>query len=298
MLNKAILAFDAGGTSFKYALLSYESLEFIGKEEFYPVPSFGTTDEMLGLFRRVFTDAIAQSRALSLDISDIAFSVPGPFDCKRGVSLMKHKWPAVKDIPLVDVFRKFGVFADNVRFSFLHDVHSFLLGEKYFGKAAECRKAAGIVIGTGVGFGMWDGENFITDETGHPRYGIYKSPYRGGILEDFVSGRGIVAAYERLTGKSSSAKAIEDEARKGNPDAIKIYSDMGCMLGEVVFPILEEYGIEAVVFGGRLSLAFDLFVDSFSYEVRAKSRGMIVYPSEMLEHAAMKGAAIWSKRFL
>ena len=104
MTRVVILAVDAGGTSFKYALLNDEDYSIIGKEQFYPISSFGTKEELLGSFFRLFKDAQKQCDELSLTLSRVALSVPGPFDCARGVSLMKHKWLALKDVPLIDVF--------------------------------------------------------------------------------------------------------------------------------------------------------------------------------------------------
>jgi len=143
---------------------------------------------------------------------------------------------------------------------------------------------------------MWDGKRFIADSLGLPKIGIYKIPYHDGVLEDFVSGRGVSASYERKTGKVISAKDIEDLARKGDVVSRLVYEDMGAVLGSIVGGILSEYGMQAVVFGGRLSLAFDFFGQSFSRAICAEEKHIKVYQSHMLEHAAMKGVALWAKR--
>ena len=159
--------------------------------------------------------------------------------------------------------------------------HAFLLGEKYFGEAKDVQSTAAIIIGTGVGFGMWDGKRFIADSLGLPKIGIYKIPYQDGVLEDFVSGRGVSASYERKTGKVISAKDIEDLARKGDVVSRLVYEDMGAVLGSIVGGILSEYGMQAVVFGGRLSLAFDFFGQSFSRAICAEEKHIKVYQSHM-----------------
>jgi len=296
MYRKVILAIDAGGTSYKHALFDYESLELQGKESFMPISSFGTKEGLLGVFRDIFKDAVSTCESSRFAMDCVAFSVPGPFDCHKGISLMKHKWPALKDVGLVDEFRTFGILPKGLRFSFVHDVHAFLLGEKYYGEANTCDTAAAAVIGTGIGFGMWDGEKFIVDDTGHPLCGIYKYPYKNGTVEDVVSGRGVSSQYLAQTGKNLSAKDIENLARSGDTTASEVYAKMGTVLGEIIAPILAQYSIEALVIGGRLSFAFDLYRKQLEAAINKKEHHVVVYQSGMLEHAAMKGAAAWAKQ--
>lgn len=295
MKEKCILSIDAGGTSFKYNILDFESLDPLEEEVFIPLPGDNCKDKMLSLFRDIFVDAINKSKLINREISNVAFSVPGPFDCRLGVSHMSHKWPSLKEVPLVSEFLNFGLFSNEIPYSFVHDVHAFLLGEKVFGKAKAKNRVAAVVIGTGVGFGMWDGEGFIVDETGHPKCGIYKYPYMDGILEDYVSGRALSYSYKQKTNINVSAKELADLARKGDDIAKKCFCELGMNLGNVLADILIEYNMEALIVGGRISLAFDLFSDSLEKQLRSNKCDTIVYQSELLESAAIRGAAAWAK---
>lgn len=293
MGNKAILAVDAGGTSIKYSLVSNDDLSQLTEEYFFNMPSAGTKEELLGTFAAVLKSAAEQSEKIGCMIGSAAFSVPGPFDCKKGVSLMPHKWMAIKGICLPAEFEKMNILPSRTPSYFLHDVHAFLVGEKYFGTAANYANTLGIIIGTGLGVGIWENNDLGVDENGNPLYSIFKRRYRDGILEDYVSGRAIREAYRRATGRSHDAKAIEIAARKGDDAAKKVYSDMGSILGENIRDIVERHHIECIVVGGRVSLAFDLYRDALCETV---GRGVSAYASQLLESAAMRGVAAWSVR--
>lgn len=91
MRTQAILAIDAGGTSIKYTLLRFSDLAVQMEPRFFAVPVPGTRDELLSVFEAVFRDADLCAREQGSEIICLALSVPGPFDCTAGISLMKHK---------------------------------------------------------------------------------------------------------------------------------------------------------------------------------------------------------------
>lgn len=289
MDNSAILAVDAGGTSIKYSLVSQRDLRQLTEEYFLDMPSMGTREELLASFAAVFDSAAQQSEKIGCTISSAAFSVPGPFDCKNGVSLMPHKWAAIKGVNLPEAFEIMGI--PRIPYYFLHDVHAFLAGEKFFGTAANYANTLGIIIGTGLGVGVWENDDLGVDENGNPLYSIFKRPYRDGILEDYVSGRAIREAYRRKTGLSLDAKTVEIAARNGDNTARDVYRGMGSILGENIRDIVERHHIECIVVGGRVSLAFDLFSDALC---EAAGNGVTTCASQLLESAAMRGVAAWS----
>ena len=156
MGNRANLAVDAGGTSIKYSLVSNDTLDQLTEEHFFNMPSSGTKEELMGTFAAVLEGAMEQSRKIDCTIASTAFSVPGPFDCKNGISLMPHKWAAVKGVCLPEEFEKMNILPPHIPTYFLHDVHAFLVGEKFFGAAANHTNTLGIIIGTGLGVGVWE----------------------------------------------------------------------------------------------------------------------------------------------
>lgn len=289
-MDKVILAVDAGGTSIKYRLLRVKDYAFLTEQKFYDMPSMGTKSEILNVFENMFADAARQCEELGGEIVRGAFSVPGPFDCAAGISRMEHKWMSLKDVPLREVFREMGILPERTEYTFLHDVHAFLVGEKYFGYARNLGNVLGVIIGTGLGLGLWENGGLQFSESGGPLYSIFRRVCREGILENYVSGRGLSTAYVHNGGQFLEAREIADKAREGDWAARAAYRQMGTILGENIADIVIRHKIQCIVVGGRVSLAFDLF----GQDLRDALGGcIIIYASEMLESAAMLGAAVW-----
>lgn len=184
--------------------------------------------------------------------SRLALAVPGPFDYRKGIFLMKHKFAAVYGSDL----RSLLGLPQETEIRYLHDVVAVLLGVMQDNPG----NVALITIGTGLGFACSLGGKILLDQLGSPARSLYNKPCRGGILEDLVSKRGINNAYERLTGVAGvNPLNVSLKARAGDPDAVKVYSDLGSILGEEIAPILNELEIEALLLGGQISKSFDLF---------------------------------------
>ncbi len=289
-MSKVVLAIDGGGTSIKYRLLRKEDYAFLTEQRFYDMPSIGTKSEILYVFEKIFADAMRQCEEMGAEIVHAAFSVPGPFDCVAGISRMEHKWISLKDVPLRKAFREMGILPETTEYTFLHDVHAFLAGEKHFGDARNYENSLGVIIGTGLGLGLWENGGLRFSEGGGPFYSIFHKPYQEGVLEDYVSGRGISMAYARSSGLYLEAKEIASKAREGERAAHIVYRQMGAILGENIADIVMRHKIQCVVIGGRVSLAFDLFGETLCETLGENVR---IYTSKMLESAAMLGAAVW-----
>lgn len=292
-MGKVVLAVDAGGTSIKYRLLSEGDYRFLTEQKFYDMPSMGTKSEILSVFGSMFADAVRQCGELGGEIVRAAFSVPGPFDCVAGVSRMEHKWRSLKGIPLKEVFRETGILPETTEYTFLLDVYAFLAGEKFFGYAKNYGNSLAVIIGTGLGLGLWENGGLRFSEEGGAFYSIFRRPYREGILEDYVSGRGLSTAYAHRSGQILDAREIADKAREGDWTAREAYRQMGNILGENIADIIMRHKIQCIVIGGRVSLAYDLFGQAF-YDAAGGCTS--IYASNMLESAAMLGAAAWGGR--
>lgn len=296
--EQAILAVDAGGGSVKYALISTDCRTLLTPPAFFAMPPFGTKEDLLEVFYRLFSDAAARCRAGGWQLCCAAFSVPGPFDCENGISRMRHKWPALQGVSLRSAFAGSGLLPPGIPIGFLHDVHAFLLGERLLGRLGSCPCAAAVILGTGLGFGAWKDGRLLLSETGDPLLRIFNLPWQDGILEDRVSGRGLSGGYARLCGRTLDARQIAEAARQGDACAREAYRQMGEVLGSALQPLLRQYAVNGLVFGGRISCAFDLFGPAFLTASRAEQQGVLVYPSRQLEQAAMCGAAAWTSGVL
>jgi len=130
-----------------------------------------------------------------------------------------------------------------------------LLGEMASGAGKGYDRVALVTLGTGLGFAMSIDGKLNNNEMGSPAVPLWNRPYGKGILEDYVSKRGFLRGFpEGLTVKDLAMKA-----NKGDSAALFRFADAGAVLAQSIAPILEEYRIECLLFGGQISRSFNLF---------------------------------------
>lgn len=184
----------------------------------------------------------------------IAVAIPGPFDYNEGRFLMTHKFASVYG----RLFRDIAGIPDSTGLFFCHDVVAMLRGEMKTGYGAGFKRVALITLGTGLGCAVSiDGEILLKPQ-GSPSTSIYARPYGNGILEDYVSKRGIMAEYASLGGSARTVKEIADRAKAGEEEALVAFMNTGARLAESIAPMLREYSIECLLFGGQISRSFSL----------------------------------------
>lgn len=244
-LNKDVspVLLDVGGTFIK-----------CGDGREVPVDSNGSRTEIVSSLKA----AVGQlKRGMQ-----VAVAIPGAFDYDRGVFLMKHKFAAVYGEKFQDiVLDGTGLTEDDVEFRFIHDVNCMLLGEISGGAAKGLGNTALVTLGTGLGFSMYVNGSILENELKSPKVSIYNLPFRDGILEDYASKRGIISGYLRHKGVDSTAlavKEISDLAHGGDESAQAAFSEAASIIGNVISPVLAEYGISCLLFGGQISRSFDL----------------------------------------
>ncbi len=227
-------------------------------------------------------EEIASSLRLAVGEADaVAAAVPGPFDYEHGVFLMKHKFSAVYGERFADLCGK-----PDTPMRFIHDVNCMLLGETAEGNGRGYSRVALVTLGTGLGFSMSIEGRILKSPAGSPLVSIYSLPYRDGVLEDYASKRGFLRAY----GCSDiTVKEIAGRALNGDCQARKTFDDVGRLIAGAIAPILEEYAIEALLFGGQISRSFALMAESVECGLKNISSLKFVGPVSDIDNATFKG---------
>lgn len=289
-MQRYVIAIDAGGTFFKSAIISDNAEILPGSFLTVPANSDGSPEIVKEGYRRTITTQLRTAQKAGIEISAVAIDTPGPFDYEGGISLMKHKFKAIYNLPLRPWINE---YAGDVPVTFIHDSAAFLTGEMWNSPYGEFRNAAGAMIGTGLGFAtMMDGV-VLKKPDGDPLYDIWCEPYDIGdgeehIAEDFVSGRGIAARY---TPGGRNAKEIELLATTGDEDALKVYRDTGTILGRAAAPYLKKVGAEIFILGGQISRALPLFEAELREALSDVPTLKKIVRSARLEYSHMFGAA-------
>jgi len=295
--KSVILGVDAGGQSYKYALIGYEDLLPVTALCYLPVDSNGDAAAILDVWHEVIHRGMDEAGKRGMDIRAMACSCPGPFDYLKGISLMDHKWKAIKGVPLAEDFHGNGLSKDIPVF-FCHDGNSLVLGEMAIGVAKGFRRVGGYIIGTGLGFGACCDGNLQIDAKGNPVFRLFSRPYRGETIEAFAASRGVPRWYETITGRKTefTAKDIGAMAQNGDTDAIRAYRCMGMAIAEASADIIRNYGLQCLVFGGRISNSFPIFGPAYAEEL--VNLGLTVpfmVQSNGGEALAMSGASSYGK---
>lgn len=232
--REAYRLLDVGGTAIKCA---------DGRS--FPSRSGGTREQIAQALRLAVGDPAA--------LRGLGVAIPGPFDYREGVFRMNHKFAAVKGMP----FRVVACIPEGVPVRFMHDVHAVLAGAvRMMGLGGN---TAVVTLGTGLGFGFTVRGEIQANALGSPARSLYNLPCRDGILEDYVSARGIRNLYARETGDCQvSAQDIAQRARVGDRFARDAFRTAGTILGEYLPPLLRELETGTLLFGGQVSRSFDL----------------------------------------
>lgn len=239
---------DIGGTFVKHSTVHHGVIEQPGM---FPIAENGTAEQITQTIITYLKKYPAKK---------IAISMPGPADFKQGIMLMKHKFASMYGICLGELVQQ--AFPES-EISFVHDGVAFMLGEALFGAARYCSSAAGVTLGTGLGFVIFQDGKVLVRSSLSPFMPLWNRKYLSGIAEDYVSGRGIRRRWLELGQADANVKEIAKLARNGNTQAIELMRETGRMLGELLTQHLSEQLIEKIVIGGQISKSWDLMRNGF-----------------------------------
>ena len=239
-----ILALDVGGTTIKSAVFENGVIKFRLPQE--PSCSNGSLDEIISAFRRLIDAG---------DVDGIGIAMPGPFDMRNGKSSMVEKFGELNGLCLPELLGR-----NDIRF--IQDASAFLTGEILRGRAGAFRRVGAITLGTGIGsVAAIDGKLLLNEER-RPvaEHALWKRPFKGGVVEDFISSRGILARYP----EAGSVKAIGERAERGEPRAVAVWRCVGEDLAEVLSVWINELSLEYVVVGGQIAKSFRFFAGALA----------------------------------
>lgn len=286
-MERVLLAVDAGGTFFKYALVT-EDYKLIFEGE-CPAHSDGSLQDIEWAWRGLVREALTQSEKLGKMLSRMVISTPGPYDFVSGCPMMKHKFTAAYGVSVLPWLH---AELPNAPVSFLHDSTAFLLGQMHFGAAKDAKNPAAVTLGTGFGFGCAKDGHVLVNAARSSYISVWNKPFRAGITEDYVSRRAIRANYQALSGCDAVAlpdvKEIAERAQAGEAAAIETFKQMGEALGEILRPVLVSLNTDKLVIGGQIAKAHALFLPYALPSIPCS-----VAPAQGGTDTALLGAAIF-----
>jgi len=284
------LGVDLGGTKISAGIVS-RSGEITGDITKIPTepekPAEGIVSNICFAIEKTLKTA-----GCSLDNLDgIGIGSPGPLDIDNGIILTPRNLPSLHNFALKEAISK----RLNTPVYINNDGNLFVLGESWFGGGRDANIVYGVTLGTGFGSGFVINKKIFNGSTGTAAE-IWCFPYRDGIIEDYVSGRGITKSYKDKTGKEIEPKEIADNALKGDLAAVKVWIEFGEHLGVALSYAVNVVDPEIIIIGGSISKNFNLFSESLDKTLRKHinpipAQRLKVVPAQLGDNAGLIGAA-------
>ena len=213
---------------------------------------------------------------------------PGWVDTERGVVPAAPQLIGWRDVPLVEILQeRLGV---TVRLE--NDANAAALGENAFGAGRGTRHMLYITVSTGVGAGiiadgrLYRGAKGSAGEIGHTIIDPSGPPCgcgSRGCLESLSSGTAIARRAAEAADRGGSAilaaireregrlgaRQVADAARQGDAASAAIYEEAGRFLGIALANAVNLLSPEAIILGGGVMQAKELFLPRAEEEMRA-----------------------------
>ena len=257
--NSRIVLLDVGGTFVKSSLGIAGKGAVEGTFASTPICSDGSAEEIKASFREAVAGQIRRAEGEGCTVEAVCAALPGPFNYKEGVFMMKHKFASVYGCSFREILGD--VIGPDIRLAFVHDVNGALLGALAADESLKEGHVALSTFGTGLGFAYSVGGEVMESPTGSPARNIWNLPYLGGILEEYVSRRAILRFYSEQGGvlaEGEDVKEISERARKGDAKALEAFRSAGRHYAAGVKELISELGIRQLLFAGQIARSFDL----------------------------------------
>lgn len=293
MNNKCFILLDVGGTFVKSLVATLEGELLLDTENSVPIDSDGTRHEIEQSFAAVIANGSSIAKGKGYALAGVGIAFPGPFNYHTGISYMTHKFAALEGISVKDFFHSLPEIGPDMPVVFMHDVTAAVAGELSFGAAQGYKNVAVVTLGTGLGFAHTINGEIQYSSMGSPSISIYDKPYKGGVLEDYASKRGFLRSYAEVRGEENreelTVAMIGKMCGEGDKEALQSFYNVGEILATELKPLLEEYHIECLLFGGQISRSFAHFEPALKPLLNEVSSLKHLSPMQNLSTAAPLG---------
>lgn len=293
MKKKYAIGADIGGSHISTVLIDMDKGNMLAKSlAEQKVDNQASSDEIF----KNWAIAIKKSMDYSKDgeLVGIGFAMPGPFDYKTGIALLKNvaKYESLYGINVGDELKKILNLPASMPFRYLNDAMSFAIGECWLGKASSYKNVVAVTLGTGFGSAFLTSGVPVIEGDRVPKMGyVYHIPYESGIADDYFSTRWFIREYAAKTGVT--CKGVKEIAKRAatESEAKKMFEDFGTNIGNFLAPLLLNFEANCLVIGGNVTGAFSLFGPSFGNALKKHHINIEIVISELMESAAMTGSA-------
>ena len=305
-LKEAAVAIDLGGTNLRMGVVDEAGRVIHWKKQ----PTPGNRKSILQSIQALVGDGLEICTASQHDAVGIGISTGGQVSFKTGVIVSATSLiPDWSNVPLREIIEgryHVPVYADN-------DGNCYAVAEKRFGKGKLLDNFIGLVLGTGIGGGIYvDGKplrgagNFAA-EIGHVSVdanGPECSCGGRGCIELFASGSGIARwasdnpLLRHLAGPNGefTSRMIGEASRAGDSSATALLDAAGERLGVAMAGMVNAFNPECIIISGSLLELESPFLDTFRNTVmrramKANVKTLRIETSDIPQEGGILGAA-------
>ncbi len=288
MAEQQVIGVDLGGSAIK--LGRFTRTGHCLADLTVPTPQPSTPAAVIAAMAAAIATLDPDGEAVAIGVG-----TPGPADAAGRIARVAINLARWHDVPLADQLEaKTGrpVIVAN-------DANCAGLGEAWLGAGRDFKDVLTLTLGTGVGGAIiLDGKLFVGRQGTAGELGLITLNPAGppcnsgnrGSLEQYCS----VQAIQRETGLNPAA--LYDQAKAGDEGAIAFWQTYGGWLGAGIASLVYVFTPEAVIIGGGISAAAELFLPTTLAEldirVLPSSRaGLKVLVAELGNQAGIAGAA-------
>ncbi|MBI5057177.1 MAG: ROK family protein [Nitrospirae bacterium] len=304
---KLAIGLDIGGTNTKTILVTEDGRVLASRQTPTIPAAAATSNNIEELLVRDLKDFLSKETSISNnDIAGIGIGVAGLIDRTNGLVLKSPNISAINGLPIGELFER----AFSLPVIVENDANANAYGEKWVGTGKDINNFIVLTLGTGLGGGhiykggLYEGPfeigHMIIEPNGRAcPCGSY------GCLESYASGRAIIdraiTSIESGT-KSSLSDCCEGNYYKITPELVfqkaldgdnlsrEIFREVGYYLGTGISNMINIFNLEAVIIGGGLIGAWDLFIGELTKEAFKRSFKPFASPIKILKSTLGKDA--------
>jgi glucokinase len=236
------------------------------------------------------------------EVKEVGIGIPGTLSADRTRCLEIAAIPALDGIDLQPRLKK--AFPDK-EFYLENDANVAALGEYYFSGTKLPENYLFVTLGTGVGSAAIINKKIFIGGDGNGMELGHILSKNGKELEENIGKRGIMQRARKLMSKKKTAlsqykefdpKVIVKQAQQGDRVSIKVYREVGELLGESLVATIRLLDIKTILIGGGVAASFDFIYDSLMDTLESNltpyyTKELIIRRAELGNNAGIIGAA-------
>ncbi len=226
----------------------------------------------------------------------IGFAMPGPFDYRTGVAKFAgtDKFESLYGVHVAEELASIlgSSLGSSLELRFINDATAFAVGTAWRGGGRDFARIVAVTLGTGFGSAFIDDGIPVVSGDDVPEHGcLWHLPFKEGIADDYISTRWFENEYRKMTGRAAAGVKAIAEAAADRPVAGSLFADFGVHLGELLAPWVTAFDANAVILGGNVANAYELFATPLRETLEKHGATPAVAVCPIRETAALLGAA-------